>query len=191
MKEKSRAFEQERPYAPGAGGLSPQEMREFLASEDSIWLMKLACLDDKGWPYIVPIWYQWNGEAFYAVGRKYNLWVKYLKADPHCAICVEELAVPPMGGNRKVTAQCLAEVIDGPCVAEGSKWLPVANEMAVRYLGPNGVELLAPSHGWERYLVKMTPIDGGLKTWQGADWHARYFEPGQRPDLEQNRRAPG
>ena len=62
--------------------------------------------------------------------------------------------------------------------------LPVAEEMACRYAGPDGAEQLAPSHDWERYLVRLVPREGRLTTWQGAAWAARYFDPGQRPDLE-------
>ena len=91
---------------------------------------------------------------------------------------------------RKVLAQCMAEVVEGPSVAEGSRWLPVAEEMAIRYIGPDGAEQLAPSHGWERYLVKLTPRDGKITTWQGADWARRYFDPGQRPDLDAAASAP-
>ena len=36
----------------------------------------------------------------------------------------------------------------------------------------------------ERYLVRLVPRDGRLVPWQGADWALRYFDPGQRPDLE-------
>jgi hypothetical protein len=186
MKEgkKARAFSQVTPYAPGAGALSEEELGDFLASPDSRWLIKIAFLDEEGWPSVVPVWYQWDGEAFLVVGRKKSEWVQHLKRNPRCAICIEEKETPPRGANRKVLAQCTASVVEGPVTAEGSKWLPVANEMAVRYLGPNGAELLAPSRQWERYLVKLTPRNGRILTWQGTDWHKRYFEPGQRPDLE-------
>jgi hypothetical protein len=182
--KKARAFSQEKPYAPGSSALSSEELQEFLASPNSKWLIKIAFLDENGWPVVVPVWYQWDGTAFFVVGRRKSEWVQRLKIDPRCAICVEEKETPPQGANRKVLAQCNAEVIEGPVRSEGSKWLPVANEMAVRYLGPNGAELLAPSHQWERYLVKLTPRGGKLTTWQGTDWHKRYFDPGQRPDLE-------
>jgi hypothetical protein len=184
MKKRSRAFDQEKPYAPGAGGLSPEEMEDFLASEDSIWILKLACNDADDWPYVVPLWYQWNGSAFRVVGRKRSVWVQHLIRDSRCAICVEETLLPPKGGNRKVLARCSAEVVEGPVVAQGSQWLAVANEMATRYIGKNGPELLSPSYAWERYLVDLTPVQGSLKTWQGTDWAPRYFDAGQRPDLE-------
>jgi Pyridoxamine 5'-phosphate oxidase len=183
-KKQARAFDQTKPYDPGSSVLSQEELREFLASPDSKWLIKIAFLDEDGWPRVVPVWYQWDGEHFLVVGRRKSDWVQRLKVEPRCAICIEEKETPPAGANRKVLAQCTAEVVEGPVVAEGSKWLPVANEMAVRYLGPNGADLLAPSHQWERYLVKLTPRGGKLTTWQGTDWHKRYFKPGQRPDLE-------
>ena len=176
-----REFHQERAYAPGAGPLTAAEVDEFLASPDSNWLLKLCVLKADGWPAVVPLWYTWKDGAFWVVGRKKNEWVQDLKLEPRCAVCIEEQEHPRI---RKVLAQCKAEVIEGPCVAEGSKWLPVAEEMATRYIGPDGPQQLSPSYGWERYLVKLTPRDGKLTTWQGADWARRYFEPGQRPDLE-------
>ena len=177
-----RDFRQERFYEEGvAGGMLAVEVEEFLTSKASTWLLKLGTLKEDGWPMIVPLWYQWSEGSFWVVGRKRSMWVDDLKREPRCAVCVEELAHPRI---RKVLAQCVAEVVEGPAVAENSVWLPVAEEMACRYAGADGAEQLEPSHGWERYLVKLTPREGRLVTWQGADWALRYFDPGQRPDLE-------
>lgn len=175
-------FKQSRYYeeGSGAGGLSPEEVHEFLASPDSVWLLKLSYLDEAGWPMSTPLWYHWDGEAFYVVGRKRSAWVQHLLRDDRCAICIEEMAHPRI---RKVLAQCRAEVVEGPARGEGSQWVPVAEAMALRYSGPTGPEQLAASYGWERYLVKLVPTKQ-LTTWQGADWSLRYFDPGQRPDLE-------
>lgn len=175
-------FKQDHYYEEGvAGGLSAREIDEFLRSPDSTWLLKLAVLKEDGWPMIVPMWYQWDGNAFWVVGRKRSEWVADLKRDPRCAVCIEEKAHPRI---RKILSQCTAEVIEGPARGEGSNWVTVANEMATRYSGPTGPEQLKPSYGWERYLVKLTPRSGQLTTWQGADWALRYFDKGQRPDLE-------
>lgn len=176
-------FKQERYYEEdsGAGGIPAAQVEEFLAGADSTWLLKLAHFKPDGWPMVVPLWYQWDGEAFLVVGRKYSEWVEDLRRDPRCAVCIEELAHPRI---RKVLAQCTAEIVEGPAVGEGSQWVPVAEEMAARYTGPDGPEQLKMSWGWERYLVRLVPRDGRLLTWQGADWALRYFDPGQRPDLE-------
>lgn len=176
-------FRQGRYYEEGsdAGGMLDVEIDEFLRSPDSTWLLKLAVNKEDGWPMIVPLWYQWDGEAFYVVGRKRSKWVADLERDPRCAVAIEETAHPRI---RKVLAQCDAEIIEGPVRGEGSQWVEVANEMATRYTGPSGPEQLVPSYGWERYLVKLVPRDGELTTWQGADWALSYFDPGQRLDLE-------
>jgi hypothetical protein len=181
-----RDFHQERVYAPGAGPMTRAEVDQFLASPDSDWLLKLAWVKD-GWPKVAPLWYQWREGAFWVVGRKRSEWVHDLKVEPRAAICIEEQAHPRI---RKVLAQVVAEIIEGPVDGPGSAWLPVAEEMATRYIGPDGPTALGPSHTWQRFLVKLTPRDGRLVTWQGADWAPRYFEPGQRPDLEA-RTGPG
>lgn len=176
-------FQQERYYEEGsdAGGIPEAQLREFLAGPDSAWLLKLAYVKPDGWPMVVPLWYQWDGEAFSVVGRKRSEWVQDLARNPQCAICIEEMAHPRI---RKVLAQCTAEIAEGPARGEGSQWVPIAEEMALRYTGPAGPEQLKASWGWERYLVRLIPRRGRLITWQGADWALRYFDPGQRPDLE-------
>jgi hypothetical protein len=180
--EAQEAIERRKWYdASVSGPLSQLELEEFLAGK---WLIKIAVLKPDGWPYVVPVWYHWEREAFWAVGRKRSEWVHDLVREPRCAICIEEKEIPPEGGNRKVLAQCVADVVEGPVVAEGSQWVEVANKMALRYVGPDGPAALSRSYGWERYLVKLAPRDGKLTTFQGVDWHRRYFDPGQRPDLE-------
>jgi hypothetical protein len=172
-----RALKQEGWYdARHSGGLSPDELQAFLSGPGSDWLVRLSCLDESGWPFVTPMWFDWDGTSFYVVGRKKSGWVQYLKNDPRCAICIDEPEMPPEGALRKVLARCTAEIVEGPVVAEGSQWLPVANRMAMRYVGPAGVEGLKASYDWPRYLVKLTPVDGKLTTWQGVDWAKRYKE---------------
>lgn len=166
-------------------GMTEKERDVFLGSPDSSWLLKLAVIKEDGWPFVTPMWYTWREGAFYVVGRKRNAWVQDLIRDPRCAVCVDEEAMPPAGGLRKVLARCTADVIEGPVKAEGSKWLPVADEMAYRYSGEAGREGLKSSYGWERYLVKLTPVAGGITTWQGVGWASRYLDQEQRAELRQ------
>jgi hypothetical protein len=180
--ETRQAIERQKWYdASVSGPLRGAELADFLGGP---WLLKLAVVKPDGWPYVVPLWYVWEDGSFWVVGRKRSEWVQDLLREPRCAVCVEEREIPPHGGNRKVLAQCLGEVAEGPVVAEGSRWVGVANRMAGKYVGPDGPAALARSYGWERYLVRLAPRDGGLTTFQGVDWHRRYFDPGQRPDLE-------
>ena len=159
-----------------SGPLKTEQLDAFLRGPASAWLAKLATLQEDGWPSVSPLWYQWNGEDFLVVGRERSAWVQDLARDPRCALCIEESEAPPRGANRRVLAQCEAEILEGPVVAAGSRWVDVAREMALRYTGPAGLEGLAASYEWPRYLVRLRPRDGKLTTWQGAAWHPRYTE---------------
>jgi len=179
------AAKQKKWYDPTySHGMTPEERDVFLGSPDSAWLLKLAVLKADGWPFVTPMWYQWRGGAFYVVGRKRSAWVQDLIADPRCSVCIDEEAMPPAGGLRKVLARCTATVVEGPVRAEGSQWLPVADEMAGRYAGEQGREGLKASYGWERYLVRLDPVEDGLTTWQGVGWAKRYLDEAQRAELE-------
>ena len=87
------------------GGLSATELDEFLQGP---WLARLACLKPDGWPYVVPVWYHWDGEAFWVVGRARSEWCHYMAADPRVSLVVDE-PTPPI---RKVICEGLAEVVE-------------------------------------------------------------------------------
>ena len=144
------------------GRLHETEVTEFLVEPH---LARLACLDDEGWPYVIPCWQEWDGEAFWVVAREKSAWAHYLANDNRCAITVDEAE-----GLRKVVAQCTAHVIEEPNV--GGEWVPIAERMSARYLGKNGPKYLEPTLDKPRWLLRLEPV--GLQTWQGVDWAARY-----------------
>ena len=49
------------------GRLQSDEIEAFLAEPQ---IARLACLDEEGWPYLVPCWHEWDGESFWVVPRK-------------------------------------------------------------------------------------------------------------------------
>ena len=185
MSELPASAKQKTWYDPTyCGGMSPEEVEVFLGSPDSAWLCKLGVLKEDGWPFVTPMWYQWRDESFWVVGRKRSAWVQDLARDPRCFVCIDEAAMPPTGGLRKVLCRCRATVVEGPVVAEGSQWVAVADEMAGRYTGEAGRESLKFSYGWERYLVRLDPERGGMTTWQGVGWAKRYLDDEQRAEFE-------
>ena len=99
-------YEERKWYdASVSGPLTGEAFEEFLAGT---WLAKLSVIKPDGWPYVVPLWYQWQDRALWLVGRKRSEWVQDLVREPRCAICIEEKDIPPAGGNRKILAQCTA-----------------------------------------------------------------------------------
>ena len=46
--------------------LTKDGLAEFLTNQPH--LMKLATLTSESWPYVVPVWYDYNGESFTVAG---------------------------------------------------------------------------------------------------------------------------
>ena len=185
MSDAPGAAKQKRWYDPTySHGMTPEEVDVFLGSPDSNWLCRLGVLKEDGWPFVTPMWYQWRDGCFWVVGRKRSAWVQDLIRDPRCSVCIDEEAMPPVGGLRKVLCRCRATVVEGPVVAEGSRWVAVADEMAGRYAGEAGRESLKFSYGWERYLVRLDPEPEGMTTWQGVGWARRYLDDKQRAEFD-------
>lgn len=144
------------------GRLATEEMEQFLAEPH---FARIACNDLNGWPYVVPVWHEWDGTKFYVVGRKKSAWARYLAADPRCAVVIDE-----SGGQRKVAAQCTAIIEETPNV--GGRWVEITKRMSTRYLGENGPSYLEPTLNRERWLIALHPV--WVKTWQGNDWAGSY-----------------
>lgn len=144
------------------GGMSQAETEAFLAGDP---LCRLGCLDDEGWPYVVPVWYHYKDGGFYIIPRAKSVWAKYIKNDPRVYVCIDTAE-----GMRKVMVRGKAEVIE-EAVLDG-KWVEIATEMSVRYLGENGPKYLEPTLVEPRWLLFVKP-DSTI-TWQGVDWADRY-----------------
>ena len=158
------------------GGLEGEEFDAFLAGS---YLARVACLTPDGAPYVIPLWYQWDGEAMWFVGRQRAVWCEYMKADPRVSLVVDAPHSEPdeMGQSveiPKVIMQGMAEIVEEPNV--GGHWVQVAKEMSYRYLGPNGPTYLVPTLKQPRWLIKVVPEK--VRTWQGVAWARRYWVEG-------------
>lgn len=144
------------------GRLAEDEVAAFL--QEPVFA-RLATVDEEGWPYVVPVWHEWSDGRFWVIGREKSAWAKHLVREPRCALTIDET-----GTQRKVIAQCRAEIVEEPNV--GGAWVPIAERMSVRYLGENGPKYLEPTLTAPRWLIALRPVR--MWTWQGNDWHSRY-----------------
>jgi nitroimidazol reductase NimA-like FMN-containing flavoprotein (pyridoxamine 5'-phosphate oxidase superfamily) len=144
------------------GRLEQEDLDAFLAEGH---IARLACLDDAGWPYVVPVWHEWDGHGFWLIPRMKSAWATFLRSAPRCAITVDET-----GTLRKVIAQGEAKLVEEPNV--GGRWVEIAERMSVRYLGENGPKYLEPTLDRKRWLFYIEPVR--LWTWQGVEWARRY-----------------
>lgn len=147
------------------GGLDPEEFNSFL---NEGFLARLATMDGNGYPYIVPIWFEWepNEGIFWIIARERSKWAQMIIDNPKVALSIDEDKSP----LRKVFVQGRVELIEKPNV--GGAWVPIAQRMSIRYLGEHGPDYLVPKLGNNRWLFKVHPDT--IVTWSGVDWHDRY-----------------
>ncbi|CAN5476675.1 hypothetical protein BH23CHL4_BH23CHL4_23500 [soil metagenome] len=149
------------------GSMAVAEVDSFLAGAV---LARLATIDEQGFPYIVPVWFEWDSEEgiFWVIARQKSQWATLLKHYSKVALSIDDDRKP----YRKVTVQGNAELVEEPNV--GGAWVKIAERMSVRYLGENGPDYLVPTLDKPRWLFKIHPTT--FLTWQGVDWHERYKE---------------
>lgn len=164
------------------GPMTAEEMNSFLLGP---WLGRLACLKPDGWPYIVPVWYHWDGVGFWVVPRARSAWAHYMALDPRVCLVVDE-PDPPI---RKVTCEGTAVVVEagvGPYLDNGEKsvWGKIGDKYTgPRYLGQERSEEYRGSVNVEPcWTFKIVPRR--ILTWQGFDWADRYKHPEFYPDEE-------
>jgi len=156
------------------GAMSEVEINAFLSGP---WLARLACLKPDGAPYVVPVWYHWDGEAFWLVARERSQWAHFMAADPRVSLVVDE-PEPPI---RKVICDGVAEVIEasvGPYLDDGEKsqWNLIGEQhTGPRYLGPRAAEYRGSVNREPCWTFRVAPQK--LTTWQGFAWHPRYLHP--------------
>ncbi len=140
--------------------LSKTQLDEFLTDQPHI--MKLATLTPEGWPYVNPLWYEYDGEVFHVAGRGKARWVAHIKNDPRVSVCIDTYDAP----YTRVLMEARAEIVD-------DSWQVPSPDKAIRYLGDEaGRNYFGETGHIPRSLVRITPIK--TTSWSGGGWHPRY-----------------
>lgn len=151
------------------GGLSASELAVFLAEP---WNGRIATLDGEGWPYLTPVWYEFDPAArvFLVVGRERAAWIAHIRRDPRVAFHVADDA---HAQHTRVLVQARADIVEGPVAPSASAGLgELTRRLSIRYLGPDGPRYAERTLGRARVLVRLTPSH--WRTWTGQEWHPRY-----------------
>ena len=114
--------------------LSEDEIKDFLTNFD--YVMKLATLSSDGYPYVVPIWYFYEEEHFFILGRPNNKWVSNIYENQKISACIDSPSPP----YARVSFRADAEVID-------KEWFGEWEHLAHRYLGKEDGLLFAFCYG--------------------------------------------
>lgn len=148
-----------------SGKLTSQEINELLAQPI---IARIATVKPDGAPHVAPVWQQWDGEAMWVIPRSRSSWFENLRQEPRvCVSCADDND----SEHARVTIEGIAEIVEGPVGLVG-RVKEIADEMAVRYMGPDGPMYAAKTADRLRYLIKVTPTK--ITSWRG-EWHPRYI----------------
>ena len=149
------------------GAMSQEDLADLFAKGN---ICRLATLDERGWPYVVPVWFEYDEAdgGFWFIPRRKSAWATHIKADPRVSFTIDENDTH----NRRFVAQGRGTIVEEPNV--GGAWVQIAERMSRRYLGPHGPEYLEPTLDQPRWLIKVMPEK--VVSWQGVDWAAKYKE---------------
>jgi nitroimidazol reductase NimA-like FMN-containing flavoprotein (pyridoxamine 5'-phosphate oxidase superfamily) len=156
-------------YAPGdkIGALTDAELARFL---DEPWNGRLATITAEGWPYVAPVWFEFDRGTFLIVGRERARWIAHIRENPRVAFHVAD---DLHAQHTRVQVQATARILEGPIAPTASpRLLELTHRLSRRYLGPDGPRYAEHTIGRPRVLVRLEPVS--WTTWTGREWHPRY-----------------
>ncbi len=111
------------PELHPAGPLDDAAIGTFLQGP---WAARLACLRPDGRPHVIPVWQEWDGEAFSVIAWQGSQWADYVLHNPNVSLTVDE-PWPPL---RRVVSRGQAVPVE-----ESADLAPLLSRLARRYLG--------------------------------------------------------
>ncbi len=145
------------------GPLSEEEQVEFL---NRPLIARLATIREDGYPFIAPLWFQWDGRCFWFVIREKAQFVPNLLRDPRVCISIATDSHP----YARATILGHAEVVTRP--GESDRWKDITRQMTLRYVGDVDPEYYKRTAKYPRWLIRVMPEE--MTTWRGGGWHRRY-----------------
>jgi hypothetical protein len=142
--------------------MSDEERAAFLAQPI---ICRLGCIDDDGYPYVIPTWYEYADGGFYLVPRARSVWAGYLQRDGRVSLCIDVSETP----YRRVIVKGQAEIIETPNV--GGRWMEYGTRMAHNYRGEEGLAYIERTKDEPRWLIFVRPEHMTSNT---GGWAARY-----------------
>jgi len=138
-----------------SGPIQPSELDAFLSQA---LVASLSYLSRDGYPASVPLWYDWDGTAFWLVPSPGAEWAEHVRRNPRVSLAISE-STPPL---RRVLARGPMLPVDD---ADAAQWRAVEGRLAARYARLDAARLLAGRPGQHRVLLRLLPER--LIAWRG------------------------
>jgi nitroimidazol reductase NimA-like FMN-containing flavoprotein (pyridoxamine 5'-phosphate oxidase superfamily) len=132
--------------------LTLDESNTFLTEGGRI--AKLGTLRD-GWPYVSPVWYEWDGAAFWIVSKPLAQFVANVKADERAFLVVDKDDFPYV----RVSVEGRAEVVSEDW---NDEWAAMTKRMTLRYIG--NLDYLETRLTFPLSVIRLTPVR--MNTWR-------------------------
>jgi len=150
--------------------LSQQEIEDFLARP---LLCRLGCLDDEGYPYVVPCLYLYADGGFYVGPRERAAWAHYLHRDSRVCLCIDVDY-----GESRVQVKGIAELLDGPRLLrepwDADPMAALSVRLTSRYFGgDDGARAALETYRHEPFWWFFVR-PSRMTSFRGGDWAARY-----------------
>jgi PPOX class probable F420-dependent enzyme len=145
------------------GPLSENEQAEFF---NRPLIARLATIREDGYPFIAPLWFQWDGKHFLFVIREKAQFIPNLLRDSRVCVSIAT-ETPPY---TRATILGRARIVARP--GETEDWKEIGRQMTQRYVGEVDPGYYARTEKYPRWLVRVVPQE--IITWRGGGWHRRY-----------------
>jgi nitroimidazol reductase NimA-like FMN-containing flavoprotein (pyridoxamine 5'-phosphate oxidase superfamily) len=114
----------------------------------------LATIDANGFPHVTPLWFEWDGQAFWMTSLTHKPHVRRLGRNPAASVCLDVEGEERADGerpNRQVRAIGFAELIDD---VEGER----TRRITEKYLQGPGREVMVNRRvGAPRVALRLAP----------------------------------
>jgi PPOX class probable F420-dependent enzyme len=144
-------------------------------------LVRIANVDDDGWPRVVPTWFVRQGDDIVFTPRAPAVFLANIRRDPRIALTVDEDPLP----YRKVTVQGTARVLHEP--GDDDVWRDLYRVIATRYVPEEQAEAyIQNTIDQPRALIGVSMADARVTTWRmpvddeapTGIWARRYYVDG-------------
>lgn len=163
------------PQPDASGPIGPAELDAFLGQGQ---VASLSYLSDDGYPASVPLWYAWDGTAFWLVPRPGAEWAEHVRRNPRVSLVVSE-SVPPL---RRVLAR---GSLEAPTGIGSQQRRAIERQLAARYGGLGAPWPPVPRQ--PRPLLRLAPER--LIAWRGLLPHPRASAEAQPTTQDQRSTA--
>lgn len=161
--------------------LTANEIDGFLGERGH--LLRVATVDEDGYPSVVPIWFVRDGDDLLFTPRGPSVFLANIRRDPRVGLSIDEDPLP----YRKVTVRGTARIVHEPGNDDG--WRDLYRSIAKRYIEDDAADSYVDNTiDQPRALiaVSMTAAGSRTTTWRmpvGEEdgtgiWHRRYFRDG-------------